>query len=142
MRLIVLIAAFGAFATQAMAGDWREIGNSDTFIVGVDRSQIRKTGNLAFIWAIQSSLNRYRVSRIEVDCQKETLTTLTFSEFTHSGSYERSNDRRGLPETVYPDSTGQTLMRAGCESGAFFADESYQTPSDFHRMALRRLTGG
>lgn len=142
MRLMVMAAALAALAGPAFAGEWREIGNSDDYILGVDRSQIRKTGTLATAWVIQSSLDGYRVSRMEVDCRNETLTSLTYTEFSNSGGFVMSDHRRGMTQSVYPDSTGATLMRAGCESDAFFSSDRYQTPNDFHRMALSRLSAG
>ena len=140
MRLMVLAAALAAFAGPAFAGEWREIGNSDEYILGVDQSQIRRTGNLATVWAIQSSREGYRVTRMEVDCRNETLTSLTYTEFNNGGGVVMSDHRRGRTEIVYPDSTGATLMKAGCEADTFFSSARHQTPSAFHRMAVSRLS--
>ena len=125
MRKFILVLFFSVASNNAMA-EWVEDGHSDSMTVYVDRSTIRRTGNMATMWI----LNDYEKSpelgegfrrsvkvQMEFDCTEEKaryLYSVNYFGNMGSGDVLHKNASTSLWEPAVPRSISQSLWKIAC----------------------------
>lgn len=122
-----LLAITLALSSMAASAAWEKAAANDTQALYIDRSSIRKSGNMAKMWAMtdlnkpliianESALSTKRQD--EYDCKRERLRTVFFAFYSgHMGGGETliSNPKALDWAPVAPGTMSQSLWEAACK---------------------------
>ena len=127
VRLAAALALLGTASFGAMA-EWSQVGEDSDSQTYIDRSTIRRSGNMAKMWVINNYKSGQKLrgssflflsmrSRHEYDCSDDNLRTLDIS--IHSarmaeGSTLLTESTTQPWESVVPGSAGALQLKAAC----------------------------
>lgn len=125
VKKTAILISLAILSTAASAG-WEKIASNDTHNLYIDRSSIRKNGNMVKMWAMadfnkaqiianESSLSTKRQD--EYDCKKEKLRTVFFAFYSNhmgGGVTIISNPPPLDWGPVAPETMSQNLWEAAC----------------------------
>ena len=125
MRKSILMLLLAILSSNAMA-DWAFIERNEYYSLFVDGTTIRKTGNLARMWAlndyravqVSETGKRYKSTKIrfEYDCDEARARQLSWVDF--SGNMGEGNpeahDEPSKWQPYPPGSLGEALKKLAC----------------------------
>ena len=117
------VVALTALATDAKAGDWRivDIGREGARLLDAETVRSLPMSSKKVAWLAVIPMNPddgedYVLYQHEWDCAEQTATLTAIHAFSAEGESLRRSSLRGETLPVVPDTAGQTLLRAVCES--------------------------
>ena len=120
----LLAAAAGCFAPTVEAATWYGMDViSDDSMYFFDADTVERSPGAVVVWVKTvriSSADRHgawsTAFRWRVNCSARTIQILAFSDYDNSGKFIRSINNPGTASPVYPDSTGEGVLKIACES--------------------------
>ena len=119
-----LLAVFAScFASTAAAATWYGIDViSDENMYFFDADTVERRSGTVDVWVKTVRISSADESgawstafRWRFNCSAKTMQGLAWSDYDNSGKFIRSHNNPGSPSPVFPDSTGEGMLKIICE---------------------------
>lgn len=127
MKKIALIVAMAMLLNGAThAAEWRPVASMSNQIWFLDTSGLTSVSGSKLGWvkmeskvdAVKSDGVKYSIVKYAAHCKTAQLQVLKWSDYSSDGMVKNSGDSPLKSNDVYPESAGEALFEALCNSGS------------------------